>query len=43
MPFGFARRPLVRPFDTKARATAIGFEREEDVDAFRREFVGVSR
>ena len=26
-------------FDTKARATVIGFEREEDADAFRREFV----
>jgi hypothetical protein len=27
-------------FDTKARATVIGFEREEDAEAFRREFVG---
>jgi hypothetical protein len=26
-------------FDTKARATVIGFEREEDAAAFRREFV----
>lgn len=26
-------------FDTKARATVIGFEREDDADAFRREFV----
>jgi hypothetical protein len=26
-------------FDTKARSTVIGFEREEDADAFRREFV----
>jgi hypothetical protein len=26
-------------FDTKARATVIGFEREEDAEAFRREFV----
>jgi len=25
-------------FDTKARATVIGFEREEDAEAFRREF-----
>ena len=25
-------------FDTKARATVIGFEREEDADGFRREF-----
>jgi hypothetical protein len=25
-------------FDTKARATVIGFERDEDADAFRREF-----
>ena len=27
-------------FDTKARATVIGFEREDDADGFRREFVG---
>ena len=27
-------------FHTKARATVIGFEREEDADAFRAEFVG---
>ena len=27
-------------FDTKARATVIGFEREDDADAFRRQFVG---
>ena len=26
-------------FDTKARATVIGFERPDDADAFRREFV----
>jgi hypothetical protein len=26
-------------FDTKARATVIGFERQEDATAFRREFV----
>ena len=26
-------------FDTKARATVIGFEREEDADGFRRQFV----
>jgi hypothetical protein len=26
-------------FDTKARATVIGFEREDDADGFRREFV----
>jgi hypothetical protein len=26
-------------FDTKARSTVIGFEREEDADAFRAEFV----
>jgi hypothetical protein len=26
-------------FDTKARATVIGFERDEDAEAFRREFV----
>lgn len=26
-------------FETKARATVIGFEREEDADAFRLEFV----
>ena len=26
-------------FDTKARSTVIGFEREDDADAFRREFV----
>ena len=26
-------------FDTKARATVIGFEREDDADAFRREFI----
>lgn len=26
-------------FDTKARATVIGFEREDDAEAFRREFV----
>ena len=26
-------------FDTKARATVIGFEREDDADAFRQEFV----
>ena len=26
-------------FDTKARSTVIGFEREEDAEAFRREFV----
>jgi hypothetical protein len=25
-------------FDTKARATVIGFEREDDAEAFRREF-----
>jgi hypothetical protein len=25
-------------FDTKARATVIGFERDEDAEAFRREF-----
>jgi hypothetical protein len=29
-------------FDTKARATVIGFEREEDADAFRLEFVSSS-
>jgi hypothetical protein len=27
-------------FDTKARATVIGFERPDDAEAFRREFVG---
>jgi len=26
-------------FDTKARATVIGFERDEDAEGFRREFV----
>ena len=26
-------------FDTKARATVIAFEREDDAEAFRREFV----
>jgi hypothetical protein len=26
-------------FDTKARATVIGFEREDDAEAFRRVFV----
>ena len=26
-------------FDTKARATVIGFEREDDAEAFRREFI----
>ena len=26
-------------FDTKARATVIGFEREDDADPFRRDFV----
>jgi hypothetical protein len=26
-------------FDTKARATVIGFERDEDADGFRREFI----
>jgi hypothetical protein len=26
-------------FDTKARATVIGFERQDDADSFRREFV----
>jgi hypothetical protein len=26
-------------FDTKARATVIGFEREDDADAFRRAYV----
>ena len=26
-------------FDRKVRATVIGFEREEDAEAFRREFV----
>ena len=29
-------------FDTKARATVIGFEREDDADAFRREFIGLT-
>jgi hypothetical protein len=28
-------------FDTKPRATVIGFEREEDAEAFRREFLKV--
>jgi hypothetical protein len=27
-------------FDTKARATVIGFVHDEDADAFRREFIG---
>lgn len=27
-------------FDTKARATVIGFERDDDAEAFGREFVG---
>jgi hypothetical protein len=27
-------------FDTKARATVIGFERDDDAEGFRREFVG---
>ena len=26
-------------FDTKSRATVIGFERDDDADAFRREFI----
>jgi hypothetical protein len=26
-------------FDTKARATVIGFERGEDAEAFRQEFI----
>jgi len=30
-------------FDTKARATVIGFEREDDAEAFRREFVVMDR
>jgi len=30
-------------FDTKARATVIGFEREEDAEAFRREFIRQQR
>ena len=30
-------------FDTKARATVIGFERAEDANTFRPEFVGTAR
>jgi hypothetical protein len=30
-------------FDTKARATFIGFTHQEDAEAFRREFVGPLR
>ena len=29
-------------FDTKGRRTIIGFERDEDAHAFRREFLGES-
>ena len=30
-------------FDTKARSTVIGFERDDDAEAFRREFIRQSR